>query len=334
MVSTAAPAATSLIIKPRAPKQTMRKGGVICDHLEYLGEIFGSTSPFSVGQSFSINPALPVFPWLCPVASAYELYKFRSLRFIYAGRSSSAIGGYCTLAIDYDPTDPAPASKTEVNNFNDRTAVVPWETRADLVCGKDALTRLSKFMTRKSSIADDLGLYDLGTLYVVSGNQTSNIAIGELWVEYVLELWQPQTERAGPLLPRNNAVFNQTAAAPYTTGTLLVPFSNVVYNPFGFTDTAGAISGVAGVFNVYAQIQYSAATAPTAMSLNIFRNNVSVQNVTLPGSTAGTANLQAVVSLTATDIVTVGVFFTGGATIQLLPGTPAGTANILQFTPA
>jgi len=222
----------------------------------------------------------------------------------------------------------------EVNNFNDRTAVVPWEPKAILACQKSGLTRLTKYMTRSSSIADELANYDVGTFYVVTGNQATGGQIGELWVEYVVEFWQQQTNRAGPLVARSNASFNFLTAVPYTSGNITVPFTNTVYNPFGFTDTAGVISGVAGVFTVYAQIQYTATTAPTNVQMNIFKNGASVQNLNLPGSTAGTLNLQVIVSLMASDTLSVTFVATGGATIVLVPGAPAGTANTLQLTPA
>ncbi len=328
------PAAMSLVIKPSAPRQNQTKDVFSCRHLEYLGDINGSTAPFNIAQALSINPGLPTFPWLAPIASAYELYKFKSLRFIYAGRSSSAIGGYCTLAMDYDPSDPPPSTKQEVNNFNDRVCVVPWEIKATLNCRSSGMTRLSKFMTRSSSIADDLGLYDLATLYVVTGNQTATTGIGELWVEYEVDFFQPQTNRPGPLLARNNAVFNHVVNVNYPGGSFTVPFLNTLYNPFGFTNAGGVISGVAGVFNVYAQIQYTAATAPTNAQLNIVKSGVAIQNVFLPGATASTLNLQAVVSLTAADTLSILAVFVGGTTIVFAAGAPVGSANIFQLTPA
>lgn len=303
-------------------------------HLEYLGDILGSTTTFAIAQTLAINPGMPSFPWLSPIASAYEMYRFTSLKFIYAGRSSSAVGGYCTLAIDYDPTDPPPASKTEINNFNDRVAVVPWEPKATLVCSRSALARMPKYMTRSSSIADELANYDVGTFYVVAGNQLTNAQIGELWVEYSIEFFQPQTNRAGNQIARSNALFNFLTNTAYPGGVFTVPFSNTVYNPFGFVNTAGVLSGIAGVFTVYAQIQYTAATAPTIVQMNIFKNGASVQNLNLPGATSGTLNLQYIVSLAASDTISITFVATGGTTVVLTTGAPAGSANVLQLSPA
>lgn len=328
------PAAQSLVIKARAPKQIQMRDVYTVSHLEYLGDIAGSTSPFSLSLILAINPGMPTFPWLSPIASAYEAYKFRKLQFIYAGRTSSATGGYCTLAIDYDPSDPSPASKLELNNYNDRVAVVPWESKAVLQCNQTGLTRINKYMTRGSSIADDLGLYDTGNLYVATGNQASNVAIGELWVEYTLDFYQPQTNRAGPLVARSNAGFNFLNNVNYVAGTFTIPFANIVYNPFGFTDTAGVISGVAGVFTIYSQIQYTATLAPTTIQLNILKNGVSIQNVSTPGALSGTLNLQVIASLTATDTISVAFVAVGGTAIVFPTGAPPGSANTLQLTPA
>lgn len=332
-MSTSAPAATSLVIAPRPPRTRQSRDSYVITHMEYLADIAGSTTPFSV-VPLSINPGLPTFPWLSPIAAAYELYKFRSLAFIYAGRTSSATGGYCTMAMDYDPTDPNPSSKLEVNNYDDRIAVVPWCEKAVLNCKHSGFNRLKTFMTRGTSIADELGLYDIGTLFIVTGNQATAGSIGELWVEYSIEFTQPQVNRAGPLVARSNASFNYLADTNYTTGFFTVPFSNTVYNPYGFNDVGGVISGVAGVFTIYAQVQYSAATAPSTFQLLIAKNGVSIQTVISPGATVGTVNVQCIASLVASDTISIQVAATGGATIKLVTGVPAGSANTLQITPA
>lgn len=277
---------------------------------------------------------MATFPWLAPIASAYDLYRYKMLRFIYAGRTSSATGGYCTICVDYDPSDPAPASKQEANNFNDRVAVVPWEQECILHCRSSGFTRIPKFMVRSSSIADELGIYDVGTLYVITGNQAAAGAIGELWAEYVVEFYQPQTNRAGPLVARSNAAFNFLTNISYVSGTLVVAFANAVYNPFGFTDTTGVLSGVAGVFTVYSQVQYTAGGAPTTVQLSILKNGAAIQALSMPGATSGTLNIQVIVSLAATDTLSIGFAAVGGTTIVLATGAPVGAANTLQLTPA
>lgn len=274
------------------------------------------------------------FPWLATTASAYESYKFRSLKFVYAGRVSSTVGGYCTIAVDFDPSDPAPTSRQEINNFNDRTAVVPWTVQADLVCRRDGLSRIPKYLTRSSSVAGELGIYDVGTLYIVTGGQATSSAIGELWVEYDVEFYIPQTNRPGALVARNNAVYNYLNDITYTAP-LTVPYSNTVYNPFGFINTAGVISGVAGVFTVYAQLLVQATTL-TSGQLLINKNGTQIQNVIFPplnSSNQASANIQVVTSLVASDQLNV-TFSGAGSGIVLKTGVPPGSAVTFQLSPA
>lgn len=46
-----------------------------------------------------------MFPWLAPLASGYEKYRFRKLSFLFRSTAATTSSGLVYTAIDYDPSD-------------------------------------------------------------------------------------------------------------------------------------------------------------------------------------------------------------------------------------
>lgn len=46
-----------------------------------------------------------MFPWLAPLASGYEKYKFKRVSFLYRSTAATTSSGLVYTAIDYDPSD-------------------------------------------------------------------------------------------------------------------------------------------------------------------------------------------------------------------------------------
>lgn len=65
-------------------------------------------------QQVAINPALSTtFPWLAQVASAYEKYKIRKLRFYAVPQCPATTVGGMGMYIDYDANDGTVGSKQD-----------------------------------------------------------------------------------------------------------------------------------------------------------------------------------------------------------------------------
>jgi hypothetical protein len=166
-------------------------------HREYIGEVLGSVA-YAV-LSFSINPGLASsFPWLSQLARLFESYQFNRLVFQYRTQASTAATGKVLLSVDWDAADTAPTSK--VLQLQERTKMddASWKN-FDLPCD---IADLRKFGTqrfvRSGTLAANLDIktYDVGNLLVGVQGQANANAVGELWVEYDLDLMTPQSSDA------------------------------------------------------------------------------------------------------------------------------------------
>jgi hypothetical protein len=209
-----APVSKGVSINFNKPKvQMLPNGNVLIKHREYLKDITGSTEDFSLQESIPIQPGLQTsFPWLSSIANKYESYVFRKLSLRYLTMSPTSETGYLAFIPDYDPKDSAPDSKTKAMQNQNAMRVCPWDNKT-LAFGRENLHKRKTYFTRFSS-ESELGLHDIGNLFViVGGNQTEN-SLGELWWEYEIELMTPQ-EPDGLLCP--SLLFNATGTISDTS---------------------------------------------------------------------------------------------------------------------
>jgi hypothetical protein len=173
------------------------------------------------------------FPWLSVVASEYEEYSFRSLKFIWIPIAPTSTQGDVLLSPDYNATNVAPASETQAVDHIDACQSAVWN---EFVCTLDpkSLNALGpRRYVRNTLVAGDLKTFDSGTLYVCTNNQTGTSAVGKLWVEYTVELTTPC------LAPINTfgstlSVFSNTASQTISTGvTTNLVYNTIVDNPLG-----------------------------------------------------------------------------------------------------
>lgn len=189
-----APVARTRASKFSDPRITNGADRCIIRHSEFISDVTGSYE-FTV-NSWSINPGLSsMFPWLSSIATRYERYQFRRLSFRYEPKCSTATPGTVILAIDYDPMDDAPSTKQDVLSYHGRGDSAPW-----VACHTD----LSPFIgnnrgslyTRAGTISGnyDIKTYDLGKLYVCTAANGGTPSLGEIFVDYELELLIAQVQ--------------------------------------------------------------------------------------------------------------------------------------------
>lgn len=189
-----APVALSMRRRTNKPKvrPSGGNGDIRVAHREYISDVNGSIAFASIANS--INPGLPaVFPWLSTIARNYESYHFRKLKFCYETESSTTTVGTLILSVDYDASDVAPDSKAQALSYRNSVRSAPW----DRCCHESLLEDLSKLKShfvRSAAVPTgaDIKLYDIGTLFVCTQGETGTSVIGELYVEYDLELMTPQ----------------------------------------------------------------------------------------------------------------------------------------------
>lgn len=169
-----------------------RKGDILVKHREYIADVAGSVGFTAV--SYAVNPGLPgTFPWLAALARNFESYRFRKLRFCYETESSTATVGTLILTLDYDPADLAPESKTQALSYRNAVRSAPWDR-----CCHDSLPEdLNKLKSHyvRTGVAPagtDIKTYDIGNLFICTQAEAGTTMIGELYVEYEVELITPQ----------------------------------------------------------------------------------------------------------------------------------------------
>lgn len=202
----AAPAAVGRVVRMQNPilQTSMRNNKAVTTitHREFLGDLVGSTA-FNVTQ-YSINPGLlSSFPWLGQMGNNWESYLFKRLEYYYETSSPTNTSGSVMMAVDFDAADAAPTSKVQMMTYEYAVRSSTWEE-----CEYLAHTlNLEKFgvqrYTRGGNLASNLDIktYDVGNLFVAtSGQADSTTVIGEIYVEYTVEFYTPQSNPAAVIL--------------------------------------------------------------------------------------------------------------------------------------
>jgi len=169
-------------------------------HKEFLGEVKGKGA-FTIIRSLPVNPGMPeTFPWLSTIASKFQEYRVKGLVYHYVPTSGTAVSssnaalGSVMIQTNYRAGDSAPSSKQELLNEYWATESVPCSAFCHPIECDPKENPYNLHYVRGGGLpsgADRL-LYDLGTTYVaVSGMQTDDQVVGDLWVTYEIELKKP-----------------------------------------------------------------------------------------------------------------------------------------------
>jgi len=234
-----APVAKSRIVLTRKPNMvTLPNGDSRIVHREYIADVIangvGPPTTFDV-NAYAINPGqAATFPWLSRIASNYESYKFRQLRFIYSTEASSSLGGSVILAVDYDAKDPAPTDKKTAMSYRSSVRTAPWSACEHSSLAEDLSKSKSSYVRIGAQPAGtDIKTYDVGNLFVASQNITTpGATLGELYVEYDVLLMTPVYESAAALVPVGGTAYGTGDMADFNPfgdgGGHIQPFSNAI----------------------------------------------------------------------------------------------------------
>jgi len=224
-------------------------------HREYVADISGSVDFAAV--AYRINPAnYDLFPWLSRIALNFEKYRFRRLCFCLKTQTSTTTPGSVMMAVDYDPSDAPPLSKSDMLQYDGAIRGAAWD---NINC--DTLEKQNKreLLTAVAQSGDSSTrrLEDYGTLIVASQGQASDAVISELWVEYDLDLLVPSSQGS---CSQQVVSFSQAGAIESNNFDLNSPiFSNIVPlvigNFYGFTATCN----ITGRYNLLLKSSLSGA---------------------------------------------------------------------------
>lgn len=184
---------------------------------EYVGEV-SSSDPFTT-NSYPINPGMSdLFPWLSSIATGFEEYEIRAMRFEFVPKSATTTTGSVMLAVDYDAADSPPATKSAMLTQAAAASTNAWKGIVMPLLNRS--NAYLKHFLRFGNLAANLDIktYDVGNLVVaVQGTGTTTGSLGELWVDYDVVLMTPQSA-TGSLAFANSAKIASTstsAASPF-----------------------------------------------------------------------------------------------------------------------
>jgi len=194
---------------------------------EYITTLNGSVN-FSAAYNYNINPGLEEsFPWLWETAVKWQQYKFYKFRVLYVSRSSTASTGSVIISPEYNISDGIPTNKREALDTQDAVTDATWK---ELQCDMDITAMFGigpRNQVRKGPISSDLATYDCAIVSLCTDGQSSTSPIGEIWFEYDVEFFVPQSTPLGTQLSQKCNVYSLTSDVVATTGasTLLSAFT-------------------------------------------------------------------------------------------------------------
>lgn len=195
--------------------------------------------------SHPIKPSYPgnteVFPRLSYLASAFEKYEFKQLKFIYAATSPFVTNGAFMGFLETDLLDEPPGTKGEILNHKNCFRSAVFEDCSFSVSKKDLVGQRYVRSTEAVESGRDNRLDHLGKLYFGTygcASTTVGDAAGELWIDYEVDLISPCVPTSGIISAATGLEFSNTVAVPYvpiggqnylnciTASTQLVPSSS------------------------------------------------------------------------------------------------------------
>jgi hypothetical protein len=313
-----APSAVGKVITSQEPLIKRKGKSTNIKFREYVRDITGSVGFIVIAQA--INPGNgQMFPWLAPQARQYEEYKFRKLRFCFETFTSTNATGTVIFAVDYDPSDPLPVSKTEILTNDDKARSSPW-LEFSMLCSMDNLAKRQAnalFVSESGAapLGEDPKLYNLGNLLVATQSFAAAVPCGELWVEYDIDLITPQTQSTGaPIVPagwfaKEDGLGSIPSTASGQSGTVQFDLLSCIVGTVQFAIDAlshGMTGLQPGLYKLSWRQELTTATGITSGLMDIRRNGTTV----FPSTNARpivltTTSLQTAISMFCTVLLAI-----------------------------
>lgn len=227
MPKVSAPSAISRRFLAGEPQVRTRSSTCEITHTEYFSDLAGLNSgqlPVVPDQETyiaqEISPTnVALFPWLSTVARRYETYTFKKLKFRYEPLAPTNIQGSVILAVDYDPSDSFPSTKSDLLSFDESVRSPPWSDSVH-VSKSGNLSRRGELYTDFSTTNNSDGSIPqkrqqyVGRFYAAGLNAPIALTFGELYVDYTICLHTPQTNSIVPMLSSYNTTTSSWTIVP------------------------------------------------------------------------------------------------------------------------
>jgi len=190
---TVAPANVNVRTVGSIPEIVSERTKTVIRNREFIIDVPGSVA-YAITVPLSINPGnVASFPWLSSIANSYEAYHFRRLRFEFVPNRGTSTSGSVWMAVDYDASDSPPTSKVELASFSHSVRSSIWSP-LNMDCSRQDMDLVRKRFTAHQGVStgNDRKLYDVGNVYVAIQGAPDTNSVGDLWVDYEVELETPQ----------------------------------------------------------------------------------------------------------------------------------------------
>jgi len=268
-------------IKPNPRVGLNRRNCQIMEQ-EFIYDVVGNAGTFGVvngGVPFPLNPGqATTFPWLSSIAKQWEKYRFNFVEIEYMREVSefatAGTIGKVMVNVDLNAGDPAPGSKTQVLDTDERLLMsgMPCENFKRRIPGSLLHPTGLPLYVRPAGLpgAADIKTFDCGNIWVsTSGVSDNSTKLGELHIRYSVLLEVPILDST-LVAPANNQVaylYQQTALTLTTTvaGTVLWPAGSHIYNGIAgsFDSGTGLILLPVGNYLIDYVVQFEATGTDT-----------------------------------------------------------------------
>lgn len=158
---------------------------------------------------FSVNPRnYLLFPRLAAIASRYEKYHFRKLHFVFETSAVTTDSGTMFHYMDPDPYDLAASSKAVVLNHKNSARSKLYDSNRLVIDPEDL--KGERFCRTLDEVSGDLRQYDVGA-YRIGALSSAQKVVGELWVDYEIELISPTTDGSDTIEGPEDGYFSTEA---------------------------------------------------------------------------------------------------------------------------
>ena len=186
------------------PRFNMIRGRYTVGNKEFMANLQPTSAGTSELNVFEFNAQVglaEMFPWLSTIANTHQRYQMRRLKFEYVPVCGTTTRGRIILAFSIDPTESPPTTMSQITQYPNYEANSVW-TPMTLVANLS--DRQDELYTRAGAVSNtDIKTYDLGKLFVGISDTTDTSTVGQLFVEYEVELLTPKPSAC----PSSNDIF-------------------------------------------------------------------------------------------------------------------------------
>lgn len=200
-ITVRAPVSAQLVVRKTEPVINRKQGVVTIRHRELIKDIMAQSGENLV-DTFVLNPGSgKTFPWLSVVCSAFEMYRFKSIKFTTVTRAATSATGSLILAFDPDTQDQIPGDIAEFGGYR-RVVEQPIWKDASIHLSEAELNNIGPRKAIRDPGSGGSDLSDAGQVFVLTeaadGLYVTPTTVARAWIDYEVELYDPTSEKTLP----------------------------------------------------------------------------------------------------------------------------------------